>query len=437
MLVIVALGVAVSLPNTRINTSSQMTGVVCFLGLYRTLRFVGVTDNKPLPNAIVVALMASATCTFRQNYIAAVAILLMVSYGAQLWKNRSQSWPARLREPALAAAGLVALLLPWMILSYRSSRTFLFPVVQGNFRPGYPMLEHAPNAWAELSFQIANFSYNEPVHTLPLFVLAAVFSRQGERKALHALLIGSILAAIYLVHSFSATDTQNLGRYYFGFMVATVFATLLDAGEVPEGQSRAEFSLTPAAMIALLAGLLQIHEVRGNTFSLHDADISAIRTELLAKESFPLVTDGDNHYRELQESIPPKVALFVMVDEPFRLDHRRNVINNIDIPGCASPERALPIFEGPEAVAKYLQAHSMRYVAFVLPDRSANLYRRDIWERHRKGSIALWRDQAPFYLDVMENLEKLSKTRKHMRDVSGMIMLDLATLSPAEEMKTN
>jgi hypothetical protein len=363
----------------------------------------------------------------RQNYVAPVAATLAVSYGCLIWARRRSSWRLGVREAGLAAAMTVVWLLPWMIVSYRSSGTFLFPLMKGNFRPGFPMLESIGDRWAQARFLLSNLAHPDPIHTLPLFLLAGAFSLESdERRPMHSMLAGTVLGFYLLIRTFSLSDPPNLARYYYAFVVATAVAVLVGTSSAPK-RLRDPMSWGAPAVLALIAAVLQIHEMRGSVLGMYQSELQSLETEIKSQEAFSASTDGGNRdYRRLQSRVPAGAKLLVMADEPYRFDFKRNVIYNFDIPEAVSPHHALPVFEGPEAFADWLMSQSIRYVAFVPPDHSQKLYRRDIWEGHAKGAVQIWRDQAPFYLDALSNFEKLGGSRKHLADVGGMIALDLA-----------
>ena len=60
-----------------------------------------------------------------------------------------------------------------------------------------------------------------------------------------------------------------------------------------------------------------------------------------------------------------------------------------------------------------------------MPDRSAYLYRRDVWLDHLYDSEEIWRIYAPYMVDVMDNLIALAATRKHLHEEADMVVLDL------------
>jgi hypothetical protein len=147
----------------------------------------------------------------------------------------------------------------------------------------------------------------------------------------------------------------------------------------------------------------------------------------LLRRSVPMQTAPPiaGAYHRIQHATPAGTSILVLLDQPFHLDFARNEILNLDMPGTASPAPGIPCFLGPEPVAKYLLAKNIRYVAFVESRHSTHLYRRGIWLDHIWDPDEIWRTYAPYMLDVMDNLALLAKSRRHLHDEEGMILLDL------------
>ena len=130
-------------------------------------------------------------------------------------------------------------------------------------------------------------------------------------------------------------------------------------------------------------------------------------------------------YRRLQASVPSGARMLVLLDEPYFLDYGRNEIWNLDMPGSASPKPQMPCFQGPERLAEYLVALGIRHLAFVYPEKSHFLYTREMWFQRVWDVDEIWRVYAPYIVDVTDNLVALSKTRAHLHEEDGMVVIDL------------
>jgi hypothetical protein len=166
-------------------------------------------------------------------------------------------------------------------------------------------------------------------------------------------------------------------------------------------------------------------------------DIDAIAAEL-DKPAQRAPDPADARYAALQQTVPEHEKLLVMLDQPFRLDFKRNRILSWDQPGSASPKPRIPIGKGPEALAEYLQHVGVRYLAFYLGGGSP-AYNIDKWQPALNGPPAAHdmktrspqlRAMARFYVDIFTNLPKLAASRKQLYAEGGTYVLDLATPTP-------
>jgi hypothetical protein len=142
---------------------------------------------------------------------------------------------------------------------------------------------------------------------------------------------------------------------------------------------------------------------------------------------------ADAPYAALQRAVPQHATLLVLLDQPSRLDFKRNRIFLWDQPGNVSPPPHLPIGQGPQALARYLLDQGVRYVAYS----SRYNY---VWEDLLRGPVPprdgahagpAIRNIARLYMDVATNLQKLTATRKLLYADHGIYVLDLATPAPA------
>ncbi len=148
-LALVALVVLV-LPETAINTASYWTGAVMFLALYRCV----VREQWPL-----VGLIAAATCTLRQNFLAAVAVFVACALIARLvalvqTMPLREAWEQERRGWAWTAGIALAVIVPWWIAAYLSSHTFLFPMFDGTWNHELSLKPAVTTLPQELAFLV-------------------------------------------------------------------------------------------------------------------------------------------------------------------------------------------------------------------------------------------------------------------------------------------
>jgi len=430
---LVSISFLVVLPNTSINSASYYSGLAFFLAFLQTLeRLQG--DRFEAPRAAMVrllplALTGAALCTQRQNYQATVGLVLVFSYGLAALRLRRTSLRPVLLEGATALVLLGLFVLPWLILLYRSNETFLFPIMKGTFRAGVEVKSRNMTPGRFIRFFADVWMQPYPIQTLPLFMLVGLAVREvSPRRPLASQWLGGFVSIVVLCQAFSLSDAGNLARYDFAFATASALLTWQSVATTAAGRPRSS-PFAWAAPIALLVFALSAPLLEPeNRIRIKKMITARIRdTDELMRRTVPQQTEPPTAavYRRLQNGAPAGSRLLIMLDEPYFLDYGRNEIWNLDLPATASPRPGIPCFQGPEPVAEYLRAQNIRYLAFVLPDRSAFLYPRELWFNRIYDQDELWRIYAPYIGDVLDNLVALAGTRVHVVEESGMILLDL------------
>ncbi len=430
---LVGVAFLVALPNTSINSASYYSGLAFFLAFFQTLeRLPDATFAPPreaVRRLVPLALTGAALCTLRQNYQAAVALVLLFSYGFAALRFRKTALVSVLLEGAICAGLLGLFIVPWLVLLYRSSDTFLFPVMRGTFREGVHLQSQLMTRIDLVRFFADVWLHPDPIATLPLIMLVGLSTReQSARRPLAAQWLGAFVSIVLLVQSFTLSDAVNLARYDYGFATASALLTwhAVAANAADRRRSSAFAWGAPIALMtfALSAPLLAMQNgVRiQKMLGARLRDTSEMLRRSVPAQSEPPVAAV---YRRLQEATPAGARLLVQVDEPYYFDYARNEIWNLDMPGTASPRPGIPCFQGPEPVAEYLRTKGVRFVVFVRSERSRYQYRQQVWLEHLFGAEEIWRIYAPYMLDVMENLAKLADTRVLLHEAAGIIVMDL------------
>jgi hypothetical protein len=433
---LVAIAFLVVLPNTSINSASYYSGLAFFLAFFQTLDRLP-EESFAAPRAAVVRLLplafvGAALCTLRQNYQSAVAFTVVCSYALAAIRLRRRALFAVLGEGLVCCVLVGLFVLPWLVLLYRSNDTLFFPLMKGTFRAGvavqapHTTLLTVTRLFADVWLQ------PDPIYTLPLFMLAGLVVRErSARRPLASQWIAGFLSIVLLCVAFSLADSGNLARYDYGFVTASALTTwqcvAANAATSLHARRASPFAwVAPVALVLFALGGPLLHpENRLRTKKmiaglLRDTD-EMLRRTVPAQAEPPIA----GVYHRIQDVTPKGSRILVMLDEPYLLSFARNEIWNLDMPGTASPGPGIPCFQGPELVAEYFHAQGIRYVAFVLPEQSTFLYRHGVWFDHLYDKDEIWRIYAPYMVDVIENLVALSRTRAHLHDEAGMIVLDL------------
>jgi hypothetical protein len=276
--------------------------------------------------------------------------MLGISYVARL-RRTTMALRERLTEPLVAGALSVLFLLPWFIVSWQSSRTFLYPVMPGTFHGPLALNASAWNVVREIAFQTNVAVEGLPLEPLLLFFVAAAFVREpGTRVPLVATCVGAVAGFLALVHGLTQSDAQNTGRYAFAFMIGAVLAIVLAAGTARPARDRRDRARLAGAIVlfGLLSQLVASRAKLWKEYSLkfHNIELIAYALPRLPETEPPELS----LYKRLQAAVPRGERIAVLVDEPHYLDFDRNPIWNLDMPGYASLAPRMPTFKGSEAL---------------------------------------------------------------------------------------
>jgi hypothetical protein len=435
--VLVALAFLVGFSYHLHNVASALSGTVFFFALFRILdaHSEGLTDRGV---NILLGLVGAAAWTLRQNYLVPLLAILGAAYGLRLIDR-----PETRREMVGAGArtlGFLALfLIPWWIVSYRSSGTFMFPITLGNSRGDFGLLADVTRA-EEMQFFVFNAFWNRPVRTISIFVLAALCLDDARRnRSVHAFLLGTGVGVVALIHGCRAwDDVTSVSRYYMAFEMALVLAALLKAltrldGQIDGATHPVKARSFIAAALALLAVVIHLWDTKDDLAAQYHGWVDQIAIQLGAPTE-KAVDARDDLYHRVQTAIPAGAPFMEILDEPFRFDFRRNRIWLCDQPGGASPRPGFPVFKGVEQYEKYLRDRSIRYLAYTLGPASPE-YSFPQWQAqarnhtpprrngHTRGTML--RQVAVIYLDFFSTLVELSKRHKQLFNEGQIHVLDL------------
>ncbi len=422
-LLLLAAAVPLMLPDDRANSASELSAVVGFVALWRTIALVDRDARRDRAAAWLIAMQAAFVCTLRQNELPAVAcMLLALALGAT--GSGGQPEPREVRRRFLGATLLAtgACLAPWLLMALRSNHSFLFPVWHGYYDPTHAGISR-PAGWNErLRFLMADALHGEPVHTMPLILLAVPALATGAcRRAVLGLWAGTVVAFTLLAWSLPDSDTYTVARYDLGYTVALVMV----AG-VAAAQNARRARAWPAIALVVTALAMQVHS--NHPALLRNLNVSLDR--FLSGAPAPAAVIGRPDVEAgLQAAVPPGERLLVMIERPYLLDFKRNPILLLDQPGAASPPPGIPLLAGAEPTAAYLLNQGIRYFAFVRPDRSGiPLYLRSRWRDSAAGAT-IWQLAARAYLAAFDVVDRLAQTRKRLYDDGRLVVVDLAAKS--------
>jgi hypothetical protein len=420
-LTLLAAAIVLLLPDYRMNVAAVQSGTVVFYAMYRTLALERWAAPGDAPRWAILGLLAAAACALRPFF--AVAALAVVAFGALAAADRRGAERAgTARTAATVSAAVTGLaLLPWAWALERSCGTPMFPPFQGFYQPASHFADSSGGAFrVRMIVDVALCT--EPILTIHLFLLASLLMRdRTPRGAARASCAGLLVGFVVLQLLIPISDWRSLIRYRLPMELA--FVLVVSARAWSPFRRPLEPRAIAAGATVLVASAVHLYAgLEGSGHAIQAALDQAAkprRAEWLAE------ADADRRYAAIQASVPAGARMLVMLDEPFRLDFRRNPVLILDMPTIVGPGGDFPIGRGPEALAAHLRAQGIQYLAALRPDRS-ELYSAETWRDHARTDDGMPQHRlAPRVLDVYDSIEKLRATRRSAYDDGSVSVFEL------------
>ncbi len=412
------------LPFPLANSSSHVTGLAMFLTLFRTLNGLNARDPAPAMGnggqgvrlLWLAGLVTAAAAALKAHYMVAAGLTVFFFWLVSSWRSRDD-WRRCFAGLFHVGGAALIFLTPWMALMGRSSGTPLYPLFQGNHRPGFSETYSGAVDLAARLGHLGDFFLSVPVGLLVVpLVLYAV--RRGPAAGL-GLYLGGLITAAVTAWTLTYDNLETLYRYAAPFLNAAFIATVIYylgriRGDLSAKGGTAATRMGDKILYVLVIVLLPIP-------IYHDVNRLAG-----ALDRTVMAPDRRDAYAEMQAAIPEGVGFLSILDQPFALDYSRNAIATIDVPGAVSPGPGMPFFKGSGALKDYLLGQSLGYIAFRdFEAKSGCLYRRDLWEYQAGDENTMWRRQSKYYLDLMDTVTALAKTEKTIYRAGGISVIRL------------
>jgi hypothetical protein len=400
---------AITTPIIRVNTASHATGLVLFAGLFCTLDIIGTAAVNRGRYYAVAGLVAAGLASLRAQNVPAAGGALGLFWLLSWIRDRPAPRIA-IRQAVWWGCGLLAGLLPWMIMGWISNGSPLFPLFQGGNNLAFdPQVAPGP-----LYFRLKP-ALEAIVHPAIFPLLICLLAVPGWKRGLAGLatVIAAALTSLALAYAVSlAPDNTTIPRYVQPLLIAGALAALMTAAVSPRGRMTAcAFSVFLAATTFTDRGVYLLRYY--SSLSLTSGLNMTIQSHTLAD------------HKAAQDLVPKGKRVMVCSDFPFLFDHERNPVWTIDLPNGCSPAPGLPFHKPPEETKRYFRNLGIDYLIFVDPAQSLVLYNRKVWEGHLHGEVALWRVQAPFYLDYFDTMERLAGTEQVLGKAGNLIVVHL------------
>ncbi len=413
------------------NASASTSLMTMYLALYRTFDWTRTNGEvRDIRSNLVFALVAAALIALKSNSIPYVAFLLLASYlvlGLPLSERRAAVHGA-LR--AIMAVGVF--LLPWMVLSYLSGHTLLYPFLgmgySGSAYGTFPK-------WSTFT-QFGDLVSDH--YIFAILVLSATYLYLFDRKTGDH--VGPLIISIATISGTLAIlwATAGESRYTVPFSFGTCTILLADITRQVEGQIRIRTGVTAELAWPTVLGLSLAVTIALSTLLILSLGwtIQGLASQMNTLND-PRISTFDDWIEELeraQDSVPKGAAFLAVTRHSFLLNFVRNRVFVVDAPYGSSPAPGMPFGKGGDALADYLQSNSIRYVLFEIsavrgdprclnPETAGPvLSRRD----GETGTVAYECAMDLVGAEFVRNLNSLLTTRENIYRDDKLIMLDLS-----------
>ena len=223
-------------------------------------------------------------------------------------------------------------------------------------------------------------------------------------------------------------------RYDFPFLFAAILVLLPEILTMARSDSLSPVATTTAtALVCLAVGVW----VGGESAFQIAQRIQSVGTALkMARAGTPLNADLrspalEARYTDMQQHVPAGETLVCHLEKPYLLNFNRNPVYIVDWAGGQSPPPGMPFFKGSEALADYLTAQGLRYLAYSYANQAA-FTRQEYGDRLGPDAHPWIRSESKCTFDFQDNIDELRKSRsiavrrrRYLRDRFGPAEVNL------------
>jgi hypothetical protein len=401
------------------NTSTGLMGTVFFASLCLIPH-----DAQPLRRGFLIGLLAAALCSLKSILMPFCALAILVDG----FCPASCVQPRRTRIACVLVTGAwtLAFMVPWMVSMWQSSHTPLYPFLGAGY--------HGSNQPASLAAASNTAWIAQRFATLPRLVICYPLLAMAPAMVLwrrsQPMLSGLWLATTLIVILFIAIlqgPAIDVCRYTFAPLSAVTVLWMLSCMRTDQASDAQPPWIQRTSSSAMLAILTAIFLLGSSWYEV----CHSVRSCMWAFQRLFAATDITDALElaqctRAQSSLTPGATLLARTDRPYLFDFKRNHILLIDTPGGAGPPPGVPMFQGPDALAEYLLANSVRYVVYSYGNESG--FRKSKYEPDLAKDLPQWtRLYIRQNLDFQNNLSILGATRHLLFDDGSMFIIDLAT----------
>ena len=405
------------MPQLQFNLTFVILPSALFLGMVSIAADTGALAKRPWLQALLLGLTAGAIGTLKSTYIVHGVVFFAVF---ALFELRRRGLRAAVLTLALAGAGCVLVMAPWMLANHQASATWFYPTLgQGYHYSRYRL--YPPPGNYDLRIVLRKvLPFNAP-----MVVIAVAIWIWGRRDAQSRSAVTlAVAAAVASILVGVATGGDSVRRYNYPCILPAILLTYAvfarRANATPNDRRWRLPEYASAALIALVSIYVGL-----NTFTYeYGWYLRSFHGSLTDVRITPAPVRAE--YAALQASIPRDGVVLETLAYAFLLDYSRQRIYMADVPGGASLPPGWPARRTGEELANYLLSNNIRYLAYSYHDGVELTDAAARYTMHDPHATQWIHSENELQLDAHHQYEELAQTRRHLFDDGKLFVLDLA-----------
>ena len=392
--------VTVSVP--RINTSSTVVGVCLIFAFFLCISKIQGCKVTGWKVWIIPALVLAGASSLRFTYALACAGALGVWFILMLIENFIGNWKNLLQNYFKIGLLTFLYLAPTMVVSWESSRTPIYPLMDGNLMPNVQFVKTGMGFFEDAKVVLSFFSMPEVATVILGMSLVFLLQSHTQKLAAAASGVGICLGILIAINTTGTAATWNMDFYRLVFPILAASFFWISAMCLDSINGKGFFWKKCMTFVALM---VFFWPQAGSTAEELKIQFEALKHQ---EQGFKFQASPlQAYYKDLQNLVPPGEKIFAIVDAPYLLNYSRNPIFNVDNIACASPPPGMPFHQGHQVLKNYLKKLGFNYLIVVDFNKAIFLYNRQVMENHPRSEF---RDFSKnFIVDFFNNIDTLAQ----------------------------
>jgi hypothetical protein len=427
------------------NLSPTLSAAALSLGAYQLLAKVRTSSEADQPWLYaVIGVVVGGILALRFYYLISVLIAVVI---AVIVARGVRS----IRAIVIIGCVGIASVSGWAVALYRSSKTPLFPLLEGNYNPSYPVgpnpFKQGVGAYAHQIWGVLNgYDVGWLILACIAIALGALVTGRGDRQSMVVLLAAGIgcLAQLFIftvifsgfaaieIDRFEAPSTLACGLLAVHLLwprrdpsaPSPWNLQLLRNGRSASGATWRQLAPGALTLVLLLGvGTLMFGGTLGVVWRSSTTHVRLGFQVLRGTTGFSdRYTSFRSEYNHLNAAIPEGAKVLAAVDYPTLLSFSRYQFATLDLVGSVSPPPHMPYFKGAGAKVSYLRHLGYDYIV-ADSESERGLYQFGPWQADLHSPRYNYRAWAPYFLDWMSTVTSLEHDKSYPVRYFGTLAL--------------